>query len=221
MATMVRNRRSMLGVIGVGIALGLTGCGIPGQAAPHRPPKPGYDQRWAAPPPLTIRPGATYTATVRTSLGTFVIRLFSRGDPVSVNNFVFLARHRFYDGDRIFRIIKPFVFQTGSPYQNGIGGPGYTFRGRIPPPYPYGPGIVAYANRGPGTNGSQFFVCTGPESTSLNSDPIYPEIGRVIRGMAVVERIAAVPVTINRTTGEDSWPVHPVVVQSITITGPR
>jgi cyclophilin family peptidyl-prolyl cis-trans isomerase len=213
------------------LTLVATGCGF-GATAPHHStgsgkrahpvPTLGMKARWSKPPALSINPNGHYRATVVTSLGTFVIALFAKQDPVSVNNFVFLARHDFYNGDRIFRIIKPFVFQTGDPNQNGTGGPGYTFRGRIPPAVPYGPGIVAYANRGVGTNGSQFFVCTGPESTYLNTKghAIYPEIGRVVSGMNVVEKIAAVPVTVNPETGEDSLPTHPVIVQSITITGP-
>jgi cyclophilin family peptidyl-prolyl cis-trans isomerase len=211
----------IIGVVGVGMLL--TACGGPSSAPPHKTPHPvkiGSAQRWKSPPPMTINPAASYRATVVTSLGTFVIQLFAKQDPTSVNNFVFLARHNFYNGDKIFRIIKPFVFQTGDPNQNGTGGPGYEFQGKIPPPFPYGPGIVAYANAGPGTNGSQFFVCTGPESTALNKSPTYPEIGRVVQGMAVVERIAAVPVTTNPLTNEDSLPTKTVLVKSITIQGP-
>jgi cyclophilin family peptidyl-prolyl cis-trans isomerase len=208
-------------------ALLLTGCGLT-SGAPSKPsqPKIGYKQHWSSPPKLTINPKAKYTATVHTSDGIFVIQLFASLDPVSVNNFVFLARHHFYNGDKVFRIIQPFMFQTGDPKQNGTGGPGYVFRGKLPPPVAYGPGIVAYANQGShnlDSNGSQFFVCTsGPDCASMNSPQyaFYPEIGKVIRGMKVVDKIGATPVTTNPATGEDSLPTRPVIIRSVTIQGP-
>lgn len=170
---------------------------------------------------MTINVNGHYTATVKTNLGTFVIDLFAKRDPVAVNNFVFLAQHQFYNGDKIFRILKPFVFQTGDPTNTGTGGPGYQFHGELPPPVPYAPGVVAYANaNNPNTNGSQFFVCTGAESKQLNQSPTYTEIGQVTPNtMAVVKRIAAVPVANNPKTGEDSLPKTPVIVQSITTSG--
>ena len=155
---------------------------------------------------MRLKSGATYTAQVSTNMGSFNIHLFARHDPVAVNNFVFLAQHGFYNGDRFFRIIRTFMIQTGDPHNNGTGGPGYQFNDELPPPYPYTPGIVAMANAGPNTNGSQFFICTGSACSSLNQDPVYTEVGRVISGMSVVEKIAAIPVGPNPTTHEVSLP---------------
>ncbi|MBX5468074.1 MAG: peptidylprolyl isomerase [Firmicutes bacterium] len=175
--------------------------------------------RWSSPPPMTINPQRHYTAVIRTTVGSFTVDLFARQDPVAVNNFVFLARHRFFVGDTFFRVVKNFVVQTGDPLNQGTGGPGYQWAGELPPPFPYGPGIVAMANTGnPNTNGSQFFICTGPESQSLNQTPIYTELGRVTQGWATVERIADGSVVQNPVMGgELSKPVHPVTILSVTI----
>ncbi len=196
----------------------VAGCGQ--QAAPaHKTPPlaSGRNLRWKAPPKMTINPNNSYVATVNTSAGTFDISLFAQKDPHAVNNFVFLADHRFFNGDEIFRVIKPFMFQTGDPLNNGTGNPGYQWTGKDAT-YPYQPGIVAMANSGtPATNGSQFFVCTGAESTTLNQNPIYTELGRVTKGMTVVQKIAAGKVKYNPAMQEDSLPVHPYFIRSITI----
>ncbi len=199
----------------------MAGCGSAASSKPQ--PKPvslasGRNLRWPKPPSMAIDTSDVYQATVNTTDGSFVIHLFTKHDPVAVNNFVFLARHRFFNGDIIFRVIKPFMFQTGDPNNIGTGGPGYEWNGELPISFPYQPGIVAMANaNNPNTNGSQFFVCTGTESDSLNSDPIYTELGRVTSGMPVVESIASGAVKTNPVTGEDSYPVHPVSINSITI----
>ncbi|MCY0908125.1 MAG: peptidylprolyl isomerase [Sulfobacillus thermotolerans] len=197
----------------------LAGCGQ--QAAPSHKSTPklasGRNLRWKTAPPMTINPKDTYVATVDTTAGSFNITLFAQQDPHAVNNFVFLAKHRFFNGDEIFRVIKPFMFQTGDPLNNGTGGPGYQWTGKDAT-VPYEPGIVAMANSGsPTTNGSQFFVCTGAESTSLNQNPIYTELGRVTKGMSVVEKIASGKVKYNPAMQEDSLPVHPYYIQSVTI----
>lgn len=152
---------------------------------------------WSAAPPVTLTPGDAYSAVVDTNFGTFTIDLFAAQDPVAVNNFVFLSRHGFYNGLRFFRVIKGFMVQTGDPNNIGTGGPGYRFGDELPPPYPYAPGIVAMANSGPNTNGSQFFICTGSQCANLNADPVYTEVGMVTSGQAVVDRIAALPVAAN------------------------
>lgn len=191
--------------VGLGIALAalLAGCGGPqskgnGGAGPQ--------QRWSAPPAMALQAGKNYSAVVSTNYGSFTISLFAKTDPVAVNNFVFLARHNFYNGDQFFRIIRQFMVQTGDPYNNGTGGPGYHFADELPPPQSYTPGIVAMANSGPNTNGSQFFICTGAQCANLDQQPNYTEFGKVTSGLPVVEKIAAVPVTTNPVTGEDSMP---------------
>jgi cyclophilin family peptidyl-prolyl cis-trans isomerase len=199
-------------------ALFVAGCGS-GSKAPSAASSPaGPSQRWSQPPAMQIDPNKTYTATLHTSMGDITIQLLAKQAPRTVNNFVFLAQHGFYNGDRIFRIIKAFMFQTGDPNNNGTGGPGYQFADELPPALPYGPGVVAMANAGPNTNGSQFFICTsGPDCAGLNQTPNYTVFGKVTSGMDVVDRIAAVPVTANPVTNEVSMPVNPPVIQSVTV----
>ncbi len=213
---------------GVGLALSgllLAACGATPTAATHaHHPKAGASAtsgrvtHFSAPPPTVIHSGRQYTATVKTSLGTFAIHLFAKRDPQAVNNFVFLADHKFFNTERIFRVLKSFVFQTGDPENTGMGGPGYEVPAELPIPVPYAPGVVAYAHTASSTDyGSQFFVCTGSSSSQLNSTPTYTEIGQVTSGMSVVKKIAAVPVKVNPITQEDSMPVSPVTVDSVTI----
>jgi len=171
---------------------------------------------------MTIDPAATYIATVKTTYGTLTMQLFAKLAPVTVNSFVFLASHHFYDGDKFFRIIRPYMVQTGDPLQNGTGGPGYQFDDELPVHYSYKPGIVAMANSGPNTDGSQFFICTGPEAAQiLDTQPNYTQFARVISGMSVLQRIAAVPVGMNVQLQEESKPLKDVYIESITVTRER
>ena len=183
-------RRGLVPALLASALAGAAGCGqLP-------PPK-----QWSSPPAMQIRPNTPYTATVTTNYGTFSIQLFAEQDPVAVNNFVFLARQGFYNGDTFFRIVRTFMVQTGDPNNDGTGGPGYRFADELPPTYPYAPGIVAMANSGPNTNGSQFFICTGSGCSALNKAPNYTELGRVTSGMPVVQKIAAIPVVANPAMG--------------------
>jgi len=163
---------------------------------------------WTSPPPMTIDPSKTYTATVTTDVGSFTIQLDPKAAPKTVNNFVFLANQHFYDCIVFHRVIQTFMDQTGDPTGTGDGGPGYQFADELPktasPQYPIG--SVAMANSGPNTNGSQFFVVTGPEGESLA--PSYSLFGKVVSGMDVVDKInaggsaasssAGTPVTLHR-----------------------
>ncbi|MCL6442773.1 MAG: peptidylprolyl isomerase [Alicyclobacillus sp.] len=173
--------------------------------------------QWSSPPAMQIDPDKQYQAVVHTNYGDFTIQLFAKDTPHTVNNFVFLARHQFYNGLKFFRIIKTFMIQTGSPNNDGTGGPGYEFADELPPKYPYAPGIVAMANAGPNTNGSQFFICTGADSAGLNQQPAYTEFGKVVSGMKVVEKIAAIPVKMNPMSGEVSLPTKNAYIESIDI----
>lgn len=188
-----------------GAILALAGCG-PTQKYPT----------WSSPPPITLKPGTDYSAHIKTNMGSFTFHLFAKRDPVAVNNFVFLANQGFYNGDHFFRVISGFMVQTGDPTNNGTGGPGYHFGDELPPPVPYAPGVVAMANSGANTNGSQFFICTGPQCDSL--PPSYTELGEVTSGLAVVQAIAALPVTTNPVTGEQSMPTRLAYMESVTIT---
>jgi cyclophilin family peptidyl-prolyl cis-trans isomerase len=144
---------------------------------------------------MTIDPTKTYTATVKTDLGTFVIALDPKDAPQTVNNFVFLAEHHFFDCAIFLRVIPGFVDQTGDPTGTGSGGPGYT----IPDEYPatasnsadqYPLGSVAMANTGqPNTGGSQWFIVAGAQGESLSAT--YSLFGHITSGMSVVEKINA------------------------------
>lgn len=214
-------KRTAIAILGIA-GLVFSGCGAQVQHKTTAPssssPVAGRDMRWKNPPAMAINPKAQYDAVVKTTKGSFTISLFAQQDPRSVNNFVFLANHHFFDGDLFFRVIQPFMIQTGDPLNNGRGGPGYQWKGELPPPFPYAKGIVAMANaNNPDTNGSQFFICTGSECQSLNQTPTYTEVGRVTKGMGVVEAIAAGKVVVNPAMNEKSKPVHPVKILSVDI----
>ncbi len=116
-------------------------------------------RQYNAPPSLQIDLAKTYTATIRTDKGNIVVNLFATKAPVTVNNFVFLARDGFYDGVVFHRVIKDFMAQGGDPTGTGTGGPGYRFKDEFDPSLKHdGPGVLSMANAGPGTNGSQFFL---------------------------------------------------------------
>jgi cyclophilin family peptidyl-prolyl cis-trans isomerase len=155
-----------------------------------------------------------YTATIQTQYGNIVIQLLPQQAPVTVNNFVFLACHGFYDGLIFHRIVPGFVIQGGDPQGTGAGGPGYSFKDELPSNSSvYAPGAVAMANSGPNTNGSQFFICTASD-TSL--PPNYTYFGKVVQGMDAVTAITKVKLTAG-SDGTNSKPVTPVVMQRVTI----
>lgn len=167
-------------------------------------------------PKMQIDVNKTYLAHVNTSLGPFTIELFAKDAPVTVNNFVFLAKEGFYKNHLFFRVFNDFVIQTGDPLGDGSGGPGYEFEDELNNGHTYDIGVVAMANNGPNTNGSQFFIGSGPEVRELNKDPKYTIFGKVIKGMLTIERIARVPVTEN-PFGEPSMPIQPVWIKEIII----
>ena len=165
-----------------------------------------------APPPLCIDPDTMYAAAFETNMGSFTMLLDPALDIDSVNNFVVLGRWGAFDGTLFHRIISDFVIQGGDVQLDfGRGGPGYQFTGAFPPADDwYRIGSVAMANRGnPATNGSQFFVITGPNGAGL--PPLYSPLGHVVEGMDIVMEIEGV------ATGAGDVPVQDVVVKSVTI----
>lgn len=176
----------------------------------------GQPKQWSKAPTMSIDKEKSYQAVVTTSKGSFTIELFAKDAPLAVNNFVFLSRESFYEGITFHRIVKDFVVQTGDPNGNGLGGPGYKFKDEKTK-YKYEPGIVAMANAGPNTNGSQFFICTGEESKILNQQPNYTIFGKVIEGMEIVTKIAETPVSVDMRSGEFSVPKEKVTIESIEI----
>jgi cyclophilin family peptidyl-prolyl cis-trans isomerase len=150
---------------------------------------------WSSAPAMTIDPTKTYTATVKTDVGTFAIALDAKNAPQTVNNFVFLAQHGFFNCVIFHRVIPEFMDQTGDPTGTGSGGPGYTIADELPakasnPADQYPLGSVAMANTGqPHTGGSQWFIVAGADGESLANS--YSLFGHVTSGMSVVEKINA------------------------------
>jgi cyclophilin family peptidyl-prolyl cis-trans isomerase len=159
---------------------------------------------------MCIDPTKRYTATMDTSLGTLVIALDAAAAPVTVNNFVFLARYHYYDGVTFHRVIKGFVCQGGDPEGTGRGGPGYRFADELPKAGRYEVGSLAMANAGPNTNGSQFFVISGADGCRL--PPQYSLFGKVVKGLEIVEAMQSV------ATGSGDKPRDDLVMNSVTIT---
>ena len=163
---------------------------------------------------LNLKPNEKMYATIKTSLGDIKIQLFADKAPKTVANFVGLAEGTktgkpLYAGTIFHRVIKDFMIQGGDPLGTGTGGPGYQFEDEIDPSLTFdAPGILAMANSGPNTNGSQFFITTVP-TTWLNGK--HTIFGRVSMGMDVVTKIENTPV------GGNDKPVTPVTIQSISI----
>jgi cyclophilin family peptidyl-prolyl cis-trans isomerase len=131
------------------------------------------------------------------------------GAPKTVNNFVFLARYHYFEDIFFHRVIPGFVLQGGDPRGSGTGGPGYKFEDELPQAGRYELGSLAMANAGPNTNGSQFFIISGPQGMRL--PPQYSLFGKVVSGLDVVAAIDG----IGTSSGT---PKERVVIQSVTIT---
>jgi len=153
-----------------------------------------------------------FQALMTTSVGEITIQLFADKTPLTVNNFVTLAQKNFYNNTVFHRVIKGFMIQGGDPKGDGTGSPGYTFADE-PFEGEYARGTVAMANAGPNTNGSQFFIMHQDYALPKN----YVIFGKVISGIETVDKIAEAPTAINPGSGENSKPVTPVVVKSVTI----
>ncbi len=167
-------------------------------------------KQWNTQPDLVIDAAHQYVATIRTSLGDITVELLADRSPSTVNNFVFLAREGFYDGVIFHRVINGFMVQGGDPTGTGTGGPGYRFRDELDAAKElgYGPGILAMANAGPNTNGSQFFLMHRDNPLP----PAYSVFGRTIEGLDVIDAIANTP------TGPGDRPLTDVVITGVDIT---
>ena len=159
---------------------------------------------------MTIDPSAGYTANIKTNKGNILIELFPASAPKTVNNFVFLANDGFYDGVIFHRVIPNFMIQGGDPTGTGTSGPGYKFEDEIDNTLEFDkPGILAMANAGPGTNGSQWFI-TDSTPTHLNGKhTIFGECDE--ETLERVQAIAAVP-----ADGRNR-PLAPVVINEVRI----
>ena len=184
--------------------LGIEGCPAPdGSSAPKT--------QFPTPPKICIDTGQLYAAEFSTSLGNFTVVLDPTLDSRSVNNFIFLARYHAYDQTIFHRVIPEFVIQGGDVQgMGGHGGPGYKFTGAYGPERGYLVGSLAMANEGnPNSNGSQFFVITGPLGAAL--DPNYSLMGHVVEGLDVALAIQMVE------TDSLNLPTNPVSLTSVTV----
>ncbi|WP_314037561.1 peptidylprolyl isomerase [Dietzia sp. CH92] len=206
--------RTALGVLALATPLALAGCGSDGASTDEQaaggttsaaqsegrgsggevecPPAEGTDERttsFDSAPPMCLTPGVDYSAVITTDAGTVTVDLLEEKAPETVNNFVFLARHNYYDGISFHRVIPGFMIQGGDPQGTGSGGPGYEFADELPAEGEYEIGSMAMANAGPDTNGSQFFIVTGDAGVSLPPD--YSLFGTVTEGMEAVSAIEA------------------------------
>jgi len=156
--------------------------------APQPTPTPRPSLQWSQPPAMQIDVNKTYTATLTTAKGQIVIQLLPKVAPLTVNNFVFLARQGFYDGVTFHRVIPGFMAQGGDPTGTGTGGPGYQFQNEVTSTLTFdGPGLVAMANAGPNTNGSQFFITY---AAAHHLDGQYSIFGKVVSGMDVAQALS-------------------------------
>jgi len=145
------------------------------------------EMQFTACPPLTIDQESSYLATVETEQGSFVMQLFADKAPLAVNSFIFLAENGWFDGITFHRVLPGFVAQTGDPSGTGFGNPGYRFSNEVNSELVFDrEGLVAMANSGPDSNGSQFFITYAP-APNLNGG--YTVFGEVVEGMEVVQSI--------------------------------
>lgn len=141
-------------------------------------------KQWTHPPEMEIDPEKQYIATLHTDKGDIQLELFAEKVPLTVNNFVFLAKQNFYDGTIFHRVIADFMAQGGDPTGTGRGGPGYRFSDEFDPSLKHEkPGVLSMANAGPNTNGSQFFITYIP---TLWLDKKHSVFGQVVQGMDVL-----------------------------------
>jgi cyclophilin family peptidyl-prolyl cis-trans isomerase len=172
-------------------------------------PGEGDGKQYPQPPAMAINAGNSYVATMDTNKGKIVIELLPEESPITVNNFIFLARECFYDDVIFHRVIPGFMIQGGDPLGQGTGGPGYRFADETSSSLAFStPGLLAMANSGPNTNGSQFFITTVPTPHLSGNHTIF---GRVTEGQDIVEAIALVP-----RSARDK-PVEDVVILSIEV----
>lgn len=161
---------------------------VPTDVSPVEDDPQVASKQYNSPPAMTIDSSKKYTATFKmTKGGEFVVELYDDAAPITVNNFVFLARDGYYDGTTFHRVLEGFMAQGGDPTGTGTGGPGYQFEDEFSEDLKFdGDGILAMANSGPNTNGSQFFITYAPTEW-LNG--LHTIFGRVTEGMDVVKNL--------------------------------
>lgn len=163
-------------------------------------------------PPMCIDPTKSYTAVVGTAKGDITIALDPSRAPLTVNNFVVLARYGYYEGVPFHRIIPDFVVQGGDAVGPtlGIGGPGYTIEDELPEAGAYEVGSLAMANSGPNTNGSQFFIVSG--DAGMNLPPQYSLFGQITEGLETLETLDSLG------SAGAGKPLEEIIINGITVT---
>lgn len=168
-------------------------------------------KQYTSVPVMSIDRNAEYKAKIETTEGNMLVLLYTDKVPQTVNNFVFLAKDGFYNEVIFHRVIENFMIQGGDPTGTGSGGPGYSFPDEVFSGK-YTRGILAMANSGPDTNGSQFFIM----HSDVDLPPNYVIFGEIIEGLEVLDVIATAPARPNMF-GENSTPENPVTIKSIQI----
>ncbi len=183
-----------------------------------KPTKTGNGKTYDKAPEMKIDPAKKYTATFETNCGKFVTELEAKDAPIATNNFVFLAREGFYDGLKWHRAARDFVIQGGDPEGTGSGGPGYDVAGE-PPKDGYAIGSLAAAKTGAdpaGTMGSQFFVITGQNGTTLPAD--YARFGQVTEGVEVAQKLESFSPPADASGRQDGPPTRDLYILKVEIT---
>ncbi|HEU5203170.1 MAG TPA: peptidylprolyl isomerase [Candidatus Limnocylindrales bacterium] len=228
--SLTRIRRAPAALAALALAVGLAACASSGASATppasqSQPPAQSQAPQSAAPaesggplaggcptsPPEPLPAGETREVTIETELGNIVIGVEADLGPLAAGNFVALAQCGFYDGVVFHRIMPDFVIQGGDPTGTGSGGPGYEFP-NDPVSVPYQRGVVAMANAGRDTNGSQFFIVLA----EAGLPPDYSVFGRVTSGMEVADEISAGP----STGGQAGQALEPVTMNRVTVATP-
>jgi peptidyl-prolyl cis-trans isomerase B (cyclophilin B) len=169
-------------VAGIILTLGLTGViKMPSQESASAPDPKSLK----SPIPIVIDLNKKYTATIKTAKGDLVLELYAKDAPVTVNNFVSLAKKGFYNGLTFHRIIPGFMAQGGDPTGNGTGGPGYKFQDEFSQ-RTHVAGSLSMANSGPNTNGSQFFICYAPQPHLNGKHTVF---GQLVSSMDVLTKL--------------------------------
>ena len=184
----IKKLSRLASILLIGVLLPLAACPgetpseTPGETPGETPAETPKPKSYSSPPEMQIDPNKHYTATIETEKGNLVLELFASDVPVTVNNFVFLAREGFYNDTTFHRVIADFMAQGGDPTGTGAGGPGYKFKDEFTS-HSHVTGALSMANAGANTNGSQFFITYAPQH---HLDGHHSVFGQLTEGMDVL-----------------------------------